>query len=486
MIKCVYCQGALISRQTSNQTVKVETPMSDYQFSSLKLNPQLQDNLGSLGFNSMTAIQAKSLPMILSGKDVITQGQTGSGKTAAFGLGLLNKLDAKLFKVQSLVLCPTRELAEQVSGEIRRLARGIPNVKVVTLYGGTPIKAQASSLEKGVHIVVGTPGRIEDHLNKGTLDLSIMTTLVLDEADRMLDMGFQKTLEVIIDAVPAKRQTLLFSATYPKGIKSIAESIMNNPSLAEVAPTQDTVRVDQAFFLVDNEQDRLQSLKLLLLDNRGKQSVVFCNTRQDSQTVAGGLKSAGFSAAALHGDMEQKDRDQTLIRFSNSSINVLVATDVAARGLDIDTLALVFNYHLPRELEVYTHRIGRTGRAGEKGQACSLFQVSEQFRVDQLEGYLETQIRPSGLPPVELLNQAPDRPTMSTLRVEGGKRQKLRPGDLVGALTKADEISGDNIGKIQVLDNWAYIAVERPLARLALQQLEQGKIKGKSFRARLI
>jgi len=460
--------------------------MSDYQFSSLKLIPQLNDNLVSLGFNAMTAIQAKSLPLILSGKDVITQGQTGSGKTAAFGLGVLNKLDAKLFKVQSLVLCPTRELAEQVSGEIRRLARGIPNVKVVTLYGGTPIKSQVSSLEKGVHVVVGTPGRIDDHLNKGTLDLSSMDILVLDEADRMLDMGFQKTLEAIIDAVPSKRQTLLFSATYAKGIKSIAENIMLNPSTAEVAPTQDTVRVDQAFFLVDNEQDRLQSLKLLLLDNSGKQSVVFCNTRQDSQTVSGVLKSAGFSAAALHGDMEQKGRDQTLIRFSNRSINILVATDVAARGLDIDSLELVFNYHLPRELEVYTHRIGRTGRAGEKGQACSLFQVSEQFRVDQLEAYLDTQIRPTGLPPLELLSQSPDRPQMSTLRVEGGKRQKLRPGDLVGALTKVDEINGNNIGKIQVLDNWTYVAIERPLAKLALQQLTQGKIKGKSFRARLI
>ena len=460
--------------------------MSDYQFSSLSLIPQLQDNLRSLGFNSMTAIQAQSLPMILGGNDVIAQGQTGSGKTAAFGLGILNKLDVKLFKVQSVVLCPTRELAEQVSGEIRRLARGIPNVKVVTVYGGTPIKAQTSSLEKGAHIVVGTPGRIDDHLSKGSLDLSTMTTLVLDEADRMLDMGFQKTLESIVDAAPVKRQTLLFSATYPKGIRAIAEKITLNPVKAEVAPTQDTVRVDQAFFLVDNEQDRLQALKLLLLDNSARQSVVFCNTRQDTQSVAGALKSAGFSAAALHGDMEQKDRDQTLIRFSNSSINVLIATDVAARGLDIETVALVFNYHLPRELEVYTHRIGRTGRAGEKGQACSLFQVSEQFRVDQLEAYLNTEIRPSSLPPIEMLNQAPDRPKMSTLRVEGGKRQKLRAGDLVGALTKAQEISGDSIGKIQVLDNWAYIAIERSLAKLALKQLGQGKIKGKSFRSRLI
>lgn len=460
--------------------------MSEYQFSSLNLRPELVNNVESLGFHSMTAIQAQSLPMILAGQDVIAQGQTGSGKTAAFGLGLLNKLDEKNFKIQSLVLCPTRELAEQVSGEIRRLARGIPNVKVMTIYGGTPLKAQAASLEKGVHIVVGTPGRIEDHLGKGTLDLSQMNTLVLDEADRMLDMGFQKTIEAIIDAVPSKRQTLLFSATFPKQIKSIVDDIMQNPSMTQVAPTQDTVRVDQAFFIVDNEQDRLQSLKLLLLDNSHKQSVVFCNTRQDTQTVAGALKSAGFSAAALHGDMEQKDRDQTLIRFSNSSINILVATDVAARGLDIDTLELVFNYHLPREVEVYTHRIGRTGRAGEKGQACSLFQVSEQFRIDQLQAYLEQEIRPTELPLIELLTQEPARPKMSTLRVEGGKRQKLRPGDLVGALTKAEDISGDNIGKIQVMDNWAYIAIDRPLSKVALKQIAEGKIKGKSFRARLI
>ncbi len=460
--------------------------MSDYSFSSLNLRPELLDNLSSLGFDSMTAIQAQSLPMILDGKDLIAQGQTGSGKTAAFGLGLLNKLDTKLFKVQSLVLCPTRELAEQVSREIRRLARGVPNVKIVTVYGGTPIKAQANSLEKGAHIVVGTPGRIDDHLSKTNLDLSQMNTLVLDEADRMLDMGFQKTLEAIIDVIPAKRQTLLFSATFPDKINSIAKAIMQNPSMTHVAPTQDTVRVEQAFFLVDNEADRLQSLKLLLLDHSAKQSVVFCNTRQDTQAVAGALKSAGFSAAALHGDMEQKDRDQTLIRFSNSSINILVATDVAARGLDIDSLALVFNYHLPRELEVYTHRIGRTGRAGEKGQACSLFQTSEQFRLDQLQDYLETEIRPSDLPLIQLLEQAPARPQMSTLRVEGGKRQKLRPGDLVGALTKAEQISGDDIGKIQVMDNWAYIAVARPLAKLALQQISAGKIKGKSFRARLI
>lgn len=460
--------------------------MNNHEFSSLSLVPELLANLDSLGFTSMTAIQAQSLPMILDGQDVIAQGQTGSGKTAAFGLGLLNKLDIKLFKVQALVLCPTRELAEQVSNEIRRLARRLPNVKLATLYGGKPIKSQAVSLDKGAHIVVGTPGRIEDHINRTTLDLSHMNTLVLDEADRMLDMGFQKTLDAIIEQVPARRQTLMFSATYPAQIKSVAERIMQKPRMAKVAPDQDTVRLVQAFIEVANEQDRVRALKLLLLTNASKQAVVFCNTRQDSQTVAGLLKSDGFSAAALHGDMEQKDRDQTLIRFSNNSLNILVATDVAARGLDIDVVALVFNFHLPRELEVYTHRVGRAGRAGQKGWAYSLFQQSEAFRVEQLSAYLETEIMPEELPPPDVLDQAPARPTMSTLRVEGGKRQKLRPGDLVGAITRHENISGAQIGKIQVFDNWAYVAIERQAAKLAVQQLTEGKIKGKSFRVRLI
>lgn len=434
----------------------------------------------------MTSIQAKSLPLMLDGRDVIAQGQTGSGKTAAFGLCLLNRLDTSIFKPQALVLCPTRELSEQVAGEIRRLARGIPNVKVITLYGGTPLRSQVESLSKGVHIVVGTPGRIDDHLSKSTLDIKHVSTLVLDEADRMLDMGFEETLDAIIEQVPTQRQTLLFSATYPDEIKKVAERITQNAEFTQVAPTQDTVRVDQLFYLVDNEANRLQALKLLLLQADDLQAVVFCNTRQDTQTVAGGLKSAGFSAAALHGDMDQKDRDQTLIRFSNKSINTLVATDVAARGLDIEFLDVVINYHLPRELMVYTHRIGRTGRAGAKGQAHSLFQTSEQFRVEQLESYLDQKIKARELPPSALLDSSPPRPTMSTLRIEGGKKQKLRPGDVVGALTSGGELKGTQIGKIQVMDSWAYVAVERSVAKTALQKLSSGKIKGRSFRSRLI
>lgn len=460
--------------------------MSEHSFTSLALIPALQTSVQRLEYRSMTAIQAQCLPALLAGKDVIAQGHTGSGKTAAFGLALLNNLNVANFAFQTLVLCPTRELAEQVATEIRRLASSIPNVKVVTLYGGTPLRAQADSLAKGGHIIVGTPGRIEDHLQKGNLALDQLESLVLDEADRMLDMGFQKTLEAIVAAMPSKRQTMLFSATFPHEIKQIAEQITSEAVYAKVAPDQDSVRIEQKFYLVNDEESRFAALRLILLDNSGAQTVVFCNTRAESQTLAGKLKSAGFSATALHGDMEQKDRDQTMVRFSNASINILVATDVAARGLDIDALDHVCNYHLPRELAVYTHRIGRTGRAGKIGAAHSLYQVSEQFRVDQLAAYLDSKLEPSELPPMALLAQSPAKPVTSTLRIEGGKKQKLRPGDLVGALTKGEGISGDQIGKIQVLDNWTYVAIERAIARQALQKLSSGKIKGKSFRARLI
>ena len=460
--------------------------MNEQHFSSLNLDSSMLANLASLGFASMTAIQAKSLPAILAGKDVIAQGQTGSGKTAAFGLGLLSMLDTRLFKIQALVLCPTRELADQVSVEIRRLARGIPNVKIITLCGGSALRPQAASLEHGVHIVVGTPGRIDDHIRKGTLDCQQLRCLVLDEADRMLDMGFQKTLDAIVSAMPMQRQTLLFSATFPDETRRMAESITQSPIIASVAPTQDTVRVEQEFYQIDKEQDRVTALQLLLLAQPFKAAVVFCNTRKDAQTVAGSLKSAGFSAASLHGEMEQKDRDQTLIRFANNSISILVATDVAARGLDIESIELVVNFQLPRELDVYTHRIGRTARAGAKGVAATLFSGNEQFRLDQLATHLSCEFKSSELPPAALLQQTPPRPAMSTLRIEGGKKQKLRAGDIVGALTIEGGIEAHSIGKIQVSDNWSYVAIKREAAKAALQIISSGKLKGKSFRARLI
>ncbi len=460
--------------------------MSSSDFSSLTLHDDLLNNLASLNYAEMTPIQAQSLPPILAGKDVIAQGQTGSGKTAAFGLGLLNKLKVKQFRVQSLVLCPTRELADQVAKEIRRLGRGIHNIKVLTLCGGLPFGPQVGSLEHGAHIIVGTPGRIEDHLRKQTLTLEHVTTFVLDEADRMLEMGFQATLDAIFEQMPSQRQTLLFSATFPDKIESISHRIMSNPTMIHVASTHDDSSIEQHFYQVEDEEWRLTALQLLLLKYRPESAVVFCNTKREVQDVAYELIDYGFSAAALHGDLEQRDRDQTLVRFSNKSVSVLIATDVAARGLDIEALDMVINYHIAHDTEQHIHRIGRTGRAGSKGIACSLYNEKEHYKVALIGDYIGSFVEPESLPNLSLLEESPIQPTMATIQIDGGKKQKVRPGDILGALTGKNGIEGKQVGKIQLFDNWAYVAVAQKAAKQALKKLSDGKLKGRSFRVRLI
>ena len=464
--------------------------MDNSAFSALSLHSDLLKNLESLGYQKMTPIQAQSLPNILTNKDVIAKAKTGSGKTAAFALGLLNKLNVKQFRVQSLVLCPTRELADQVAKEIRRLARAIHNIKVLTLCGGMPFGPQIGSLEHGAHIIVGTPGRVEEHLRKGTLRLGDLTTLVLDEADRMLDMGFQPSLDAIVEQLPRTRQTLLFSATYPDQIQSISKRIMADPVMVEVESTHDKSTIQQHFFKVNGDKERMTALQLLLQKYQPESSVVFCNTKREAQEIADELSSLGFSALALHGDLEQRDRDQTLVRFSNKSASVLVATDVAARGLDIEALDAVINYQLARDTEVHVHRIGRTGRAGSKGVACTLYTEKEAYKVALLEDYLGQLIVGEPLPSMQLLEKPTISPSMETLQIDGGKKQKVRPGDILGALTGKnsgpDAIAGSDVGKINIFDRCAYVAVKRDVCKLALKKLGQGKLKGRNFRARLI
>ncbi|MFT5788270.1 MAG: ATP-independent RNA helicase DbpA [Shewanella sp.] len=452
-------------------------------FSTLKLKTELLDNLTTMGFESMTPIQAQSLPAILNGEDVIGQAKTGSGKTAAFGLGLLHKLDVKRFRIQCLVMCPTRELADQVAKEIRTLARGIHNIKVLTLCGGVPMGPQIGSLEHGAHIIVGTPGRIIDHLDRGRLHLDDVHTLVLDEADRMLDMGFQVELEAIVEQVPVERQTLLFSATFPEQIKSIADSIMFKPVLVKVASTHETSTIDQHFYEVGNHNDRMRALKLLLLQHRPDSAVVFCNTKRETKDVAAQLKNDGFSVVALHGDLEQRDRDQTLLQFANKSVSVMVATDVAARGLDIDALDAVINYQVAFDTEVHIHRIGRTGRAGSKGAAYTFYNDEDGYKIALLEDYLERDIVNEALPAESLLDTFPTQPVMITLQIDGGKKQKLRPGDILGALTGEDGIDGSEVGKIKITDYRAYVAVNRKVAKRALHKIVNGKLKGRTYRA---
>lgn len=459
--------------------------MSGTSFTTLGLSAELLSNLPSLGYERMTPIQAKSLPHILAGKDVIAQGKTGSGKTAAFSLGLLNKLDARQFSVQSLVLCPTRELANQVATEVRRLARTTHNVKVLTLCGGAPFGAQTASIASGAHIVIGTPGRIEDHLRKNTLRLNTLSTLVLDEADRMLDLGFQETLDAIVEHLPRERQTLLFSATFPADIRSMVKRVMHDPVSVQVEATHDDTSIKQHFFEVQ-DAERVTALQTVLLHYAPESAVVFCNTKLETQQVADELCARGFSALALHGDFEQRERNRILVRFANKSASILVATDVAARGLDIESLHAVINFHLATTPEVHLHRIGRTGRAGSTGLAFTFCSERDGYRLALLQDYMGQQIHSEALPANDLRHRTPARAAMATLQIDGGKRQKIRPGDILGALTGEHGIAGSEVGKIDIFDNFAYVAVGRGALKAALAKLATGKLKGRSFRVRLI
>lgn len=458
--------------------------MTKTPFSSLNLPETLLDNLQQIGYTGMTPIQASSLPQILAGEDVIAKAKTGSGKTAAFGIGALTKLQPRSYRVQVLVLCPTRELATQVAKELRRLARYQPNVKVLTLCGGQPIGPQIGSLQHGAHVVVGTPGRIKDHLRKHTLNLEMLHTLVLDEADRMLEMGFNQDIRDIAAQTPRDRQTLLFSATYPDSIRELSEDFQNQPVEVTVEAQPQDNRIQQQFFRLEKDA-RVPTLIQLLHKHDPISCVIFCNTKQQCTDLRQALRNAGFSASALQGDMEQRDRDQVLVTFANRSCSILVATDVAARGIDVEDLDLVVNFDLPRDPEVYVHRIGRTGRAGKSGLALSLCSEREQYKVSAIEEYTDQSILYKIPPTVSNTPQLlPAKPLMVTLCIAGGRKQKVRPGDILGALTGDAGISGQQVGKIDVFDFSAYVAVERPVARKALDQLTKGKIKGRKFKVR--
>jgi len=431
----------------------------------------------------MTPIQAQSLPAILNGKDLLAQAKTGSGKTAAFAIGLLHKLEAKTYLTQSLVLCPTRELADQVSKEIRRLARAIPNTKILTLCGGKPIVPQLASLEHSPHIVVGTPGRILKHLEKGSLKLDSLNMLVLDEADRMLDMGFHEDIMRIIDFMPQQRQTLLFSATYPDKIKEISDAIQNDPVDIRVEISHDSRQIKQIFYEIE-KGERTRTVISLLQHYRPESSVVFCNRKHQCKELAEELWQQGFHALALHGDLEQKDRDQVLVQFSNKSSSILIATDVAARGLDIKDLQAVINYDLAHDPDIHIHRIGRTGRAGNTGLALSLFMTSEAPRVSAIEDYQNSPVRIDKTSTLKTRENFRLSPPMVTLCINGGRKDKIRAGDILGALTANTKISGKQIGKIDIFDNLAFVAVERPIAKQALKILSEGKIKARKFRVR--
>lgn len=464
---------------TNSQTLDTQ-----HSFSFLPLREELLKSLDSLHYEVMTPIQVQSLPIMLKNMDVIAQAKTGSGKTAAFGLSLLNNLKIEFFGAQGLVLCPTRELAEQVSQALRRLACMMPNVKIINLSGGIPMKPQLDSLRHGAHIIVGTPGRVQKHINKGSLILAQLKTLVLDEADRMLDMGFFDDIKTIISVCPKQRQTLLFSATYPEEIKQLAKQFIKNPQEVLIETAHAEFDIEQRFYEVPNPSSKFTLLKSLLLHYKPSSALIFCNTKQQTADVTDLLIHAGFSAAALNGDMEQVDRDLAMMRFANQSCSLLVATDVAARGLDIKELPAVINFDLAFEHDVHIHRIGRTGRAGNKGLALSITTPADGLRVSAIEDSLTHSIIWGKNSELESGNITILLPEMITLCLASGKKDKIRPGDILGALTKDAGLAGAMIGKIDITAFYSYVAIHRSQAEKAHEYLQNGMLKGRRVSVR--
>ncbi|MBC7955725.1 MAG: ATP-dependent RNA helicase DbpA [Cytophagales bacterium] len=459
--------------------------MSTPSFSTLPLPPATLANLEQLGYTGMTPIQAAALPLALAGHDLIAQAKTGSGKTAAFSLALLANLNVRRFAIQALVLCPTRELADQVTLEVRRLARAEDHIKVLTLCGGSLMRTQLASLEHGAHIVVGTPGRIMDHLARGSLKLDALNTLVLDEADRMLDMGFFDDIATVVKECPKQRQTLLFSATYPEGINKLSAAFMREPKEVKLMQQHAATKIRQRFYEL-KEDERLHAVSLLLNHHRPVSTLAFCNTKQQCRDLVQVLRAQGFAALELHGDLDQRERDQVMVRFANRSCSVLVATDIAARGLDIAGLEAVINVDIAADPDTHTHRIGRTGRVDEEGWAFSLASMNEMGRVGNIEkaGNFTSEWQP--LSELKSSSAEPLKPPMQTIQILGGRKEKIRAGDVLGALTKDLGFAGAQIGKINVNEFSTYVAVESGIAQQVLHKLSAGKVKGRSVKLRLL
>ncbi len=454
-------------------------PMS---FSSLGLSQGLLDAIKDAGYKIPTAVQEQAIPFILEGKDLIAQANTGSGKTAAFALGILSKIDPSQQHPQALVLCPTRELAQQVSFEIRRLARSTNNIKILSLYGGEEEKHKAKSLEQGAHIVVGTPGRIKKLLEKKELNVNALKMLVLDEADRMLEMGFIDDINAIAAFTPFDRQTLLFSATFPYGIKKLSAFLQDEPIQVTVDSQHQENTIKQLFFQVQGEAAKPEALKRLLGHFRPESAIVFCKSRVICTQVAHLLRKGKISSLEIHSDLEQKDRTLVLTKFANKSCGILVATDLAARGLDIKDVQAVINYDLPLDHELYVHRIGRTGRAGKEGLSLSLFTGKEQPFLDNIGSYLKTACEKVELESLEVKSSFTLTAPMVTVYISGGKKDNMRPGDILGALTKDAGLSANDVGAIRILEVNSYVGIASAQVERAVKHLNSGKIKGKKYK----
>ena len=443
-------------------------------FDQMGLKKELIASLKEMKFDSMTPIQEKALPYILKQVDLIAQAKTGSGKTFAFGLGILSFIDEAILKNQALILCPTRELADQVAADLRSLGKKIDNLKIATLTGGGFEERQKKSLEHGVHIVVGTPGRVLKFLKKGILKTLTLKHFVLDEADRMLDMGFKESIEEIVSYLPIKRQTLLFSATYPEKIQTLSKGILKDPHFIKIDTNHNSGVIEERFVKVADHKEK-EPLLLSFLETLGpKTCLIFCKTKQICKNLSELMRKKDFKTLAIHGDLNQKERSLVLTKFSNGSSRLLVATDVASRGLDIDHLDVVINFDIPQDKDIYTHRIGRTGRANLKGEAVTFFIEKESDCFDYLKSCRLTC-------PSELVKGKKELlpPEMKTLLIAAGKKQKIRKTDILGALVKDVGIDAKDVGKIDLLDHASYVGIKSKHIDHVLSRLKNRTIKGK-------
>jgi len=445
-------------------------------FKNLNLPSDLLTNLNLLNYTKMTPIQQATLPHILDKKDIIAKAKTGSGKTLAFALPLALNIKAKQQHPQALIIAPTRELSEQIATEIKRVARYKSDVKVITLYGGTSLTRQVESLQKGADIIVGTPGRLLDHFSRESFELKDIKTLILDEADRMLDMGFADDILKLVSNLPKKRQTLLFSATYPDDISKLSEKVLDNPIKIELEGQEEQpLKIKEYAFEVSNKD---KALITTLQSFQPNLAIIFCNTKVKTNEVGDMLHEKGFDVAVLNGDLEQYQRQEMLLQFANGSLPILVATDLASRGLDIESVELIINYDFPHKTEEYTHRIGRTGRAGADGIAVSICNEYEKNKIDEIRPTLQL----NDIKELKINKNFYMQGEVGTLSIEGGKKKKLRAGDILGTLCKDIGLDVKDIGKINIFDTHSYVAINKNVIKKAFNGLKNGKIKKRKFR----
>jgi len=426
----------------------------------------------------MTKIQEKTLPLLLNNSDVIAQAKTGSGKTISFSIPLVEKLEVKKFTIQSMVICPTRELANQVAQEIKKLCRHIHNVKVLTLCGGVPFKPQAASLKHKAHIVVGTPGRLLKHISENNIELKNIKTLVLDEADKMLDMGFYEDVISIVNELPKdNRQTSLFSATFEENIKVLAKDILNNPVFIQDEDIHSNQKITQVFYKIA-QASKTSLIPSLISSNKASSVLIFCNRKVTCEELADEIFELGFDCVVLNSDLDQKQRDETIVLFSNKSYPIMIATDVASRGLNIDDIDLVINYDVAKDEKVHTHRIGRTARAQAKGKAITLY--TNEYEIEEIKE-LYNDIEFSSIQNLEDDLSYNLMPEYRTLYINGGKKNKLRAGDIVGALIHQVGLKSEDIGNIDIFTFHSYVAIKKEYELKVLKELNNNKIKGKKY-----